>query len=224
MSEWIARVMALPVRDPHVEPRPHTVELARFRIRIIPPHERPGSRSLSRRHAVIDAGPVRILCLDSENPHGGVGGSFDSDQCAWLVRELDGARDRYVIVASHDGPGTLANATGAGGPSRVLGPEVASILLAHSTVVAWVSNTMHERSGRRHGSTAHGFWEVPGAAVGRGAPLAGGISLTAETRHLHRAIVMRGALGGESGPTWELTDPLPVVSEAVRPVPADVRR
>lgn len=221
MNEWIVRVMPLPIRDPYPDLDPQLVELARFRMRIVPPNERPGPRPLRQRQAIVDVGPVRILALDSANPHGGVGGSLDSDQCAWLVRELDRARDRYVVVASHDSSRTMTSADGpAGAAPKVLGAEVTSILLAHPSVLAWVSGTMHDRSGRRRGAGPFGFWEIPGAATGLGAPLAGGISIAAETRHLHRVVVMRGALAGEAGPAWEARDPLPEVSAAVRRAPA----
>jgi hypothetical protein len=103
----------------------------------------------------------------------------------------------------------MTSDTAPGGvPPRVLGTEVTSILLAHPTVLACGSGTMHERSGRRHGDIAHGFWEIPGAAVGLGAPLAGGMSVIAEDRHLHRVVVMRGALAGDAGPSWEVRDPI----------------
>jgi hypothetical protein len=44
---------------------------------------------------------VRILALDSANPHGGVGGSLDSDQCLWLVRELERARAPLEQLTTH---------------------------------------------------------------------------------------------------------------------------
>lgn len=219
MNEWIVRVMPLPMRDPFPVVDPLNIELARFRIRIIPPHDRPGLHAHGPRTGVLDVGAVRILALDSANPHGGVGGSLDSDQCAWLVRELGSAGDRYVIVASHDGSRTMtSSASPPDAPARVLGPEVASILLAHRPVVAWLSGTVHERSGRRHGDAAHGFWEIPAAAGGLGAPLAGGISVSRQVRHLHTSIVMRGALSGEAGPIWEVLDPRaePSVSAGAR--------
>lgn len=223
MNEWIVRVMPLPMRDPFPVVDPLNTELARFRIRIIPPHDRPGLHAHGPRTATFDVGSVRILALDSANPFGGVGGSLDSDQCAWLVRELGAAGDRYVIVASHDGSRTMTSATApAGAPARVLGAEVASILLAHRAVVGWLSGTVHERSGRRHGDAAHGFWEIPAAAVGLGAPLAGGISVSRQVRHLHSSIVMRGALSGEAGPAWEVRDPRreAAISPARLPAPA----
>ena len=223
MNEWIARIMPLPMRDPYADKGGPTGELARFRIRIVAPHERPGSRIVGPRHGSLDIGPVRILALDSANAHGGVGGSLDSEQCAWLVRELGRSRDRYVVLATHDGARTLTNATTPPGtPPRVLGDEVSSLLLANPTVIAWISDTMHDRAGRRHGDSAHGFWELPGATSGVGSALAGGLSVRAEARHMHRVVVMAGALAGDAGPHWELRDP--GLSPAVRPAPASAVR
>ena len=200
MNEWIARIMPLPMRDSYADDDGATGELARFRIRIVAPHERPGSRIIGPRH-----------------------GSLDSEQCAWLVRELGRSRDRYVVLATHDGARTMTNATTpAGTPPRVLGDEVSSLLLANPTVIAWISDTMHDRAGRRHGDSAHGFWELPGATSGVGSALAGGLSVRAEARHLHRVVVMAGALAGDSGPSWELRDP--GISPAARPAPARTAR
>ncbi len=93
-----------------------------------------------------------------------------------------------------------------GRPPRVLGAELAAILLAHSTVVAWVSATLHHRGGRRHGQADHGFWELPGATEGREAPLAGGLSIS--RRGDREALVMCGALASTHGPMWDVRDPL----------------
>lgn len=223
MNEWIVRVMPLPIRDAYPVVDPQRLELARFRLRIVAPQDRPGLRPQGSRVEALNVGRVRILALDTANPHGGVGGSLDSEQLAWLVRELGAARDRYVMVATHDGSRTLTSDTvPPGSPPRVLGGEVASLLLAHRNVVAWLSSTTHERSGRRHGDAAHGFWEISGAAVGLGAPLAGGISVSTEVRHLRTVVVIRGALAGEAGPEWEVRDPLaePMVSAGGRTAPA----
>ena len=221
MNEWIARVMPLPVRVDTLTPPSSVREIARFRLRIGSPQSRIGTRMPGPRAAAMDVGPVRVLAFDSVNPAGGVGGSLDSDQAAWLVRQLDSSKDRYVVIASHDSSLTMSSdASGAGEPARVLGDEVSSILLAHASVIAWVSGTLHHRAGRRHGDASHGFWEVPGSTDGRDAPLAGGLSIS--VREDRRALIMRGALASERGPVWELRDPLaPVATEAdrtVRPV------
>jgi hypothetical protein len=208
VNEWIVRVLPLPLRAPVLQDGPNT-DLARFRIRIVAPADRPAGVIHRDRQAAMDIGPVRILALDTVNPHGGVGGSLDSDQCAWLVRELDRARDRYVVLATHHGPRTLtSDARPPSAAPRVLGREILSILTVHDSVVAWICGTTHERSGVRHGAAPHGFWELPGSATGTGAPLAGGLALSAHREPHGRRIVMSGALAGESGPRWSLRDPL----------------
>jgi hypothetical protein len=208
MNEWIARVMPLPLRVDTLDPPAPVQEIARFRLRVVSPHARAGIHIPEPRSAVIDVGPVRVLALDTCNPNGGVGGSLGSDQAAWLVRQLDLSQDRYVVVATHDSSLTMtSDRTAAGAPSRVLGAEVASILLAHRFVVAWVAGTMHHRSGRRHGVAGHGFWELPGATEGREAPLAGGLSISRMADR--RALVLKGALAPSHGSLWELRDPLP---------------
>jgi hypothetical protein len=207
VSDWIARVMPLPLPVPAMADSSAVEELVRFRIRIASPHHRAGTRLSVDRWATMDVGPVRILALDSWNPCGGVGGSLDSDQAAWLVRQLQGARDRYVIVASHDSSLTMtSDRVPPGRPPRVLGAEVCSLLLAHSSVIAWISGTMHHRAGRRHGEGGHGFWELPGTPEGRGAPLAGGLSIS--VRRDRPVMVMRGALAMSVASAWELRDPL----------------
>ena len=214
MNEWIARVMPLPLPDSSghhgtaSQGVPSVRELARFRIRILPPHARPGARHRGDGVMAVDLGPVRLLAVDSANPAGGVGGSLDSDQAAWLVRQLQAAADRYVVVASHDSSLTLtSDRTPPGTAPRILGAEVASILLAHRCVVAWVAGTMHHRAGRRHGDAGHGFWELPGASDGRDAPLAGGLSVG--VRRDRPAVVLRAALAHGPGSGWEGPDPHP---------------
>ena len=229
MNEWIARVMPLPVTDGWRTTEPAIHEIARFRIRIVSPHTRPGTRLNGERCEAIDVGPVRILALDSANPWGGVGGSLDSAQVAWMVRELERARDRFVVVASHDSSLTLtSDRSPAGQPPRILGPEVSAILLAHEQVIAWVTGMMHHRSGLRHGQDSHGLWELPGASDGRDAPLAGGLSIA--IREDRNAVAMRGALVPDQGRAWELPDRgaggawPPLATSAGQPVPpADLR-
>lgn len=120
------------------------------------------SASEGRCYGVLDAGRVRVIALDSRNPHGGAGGSIDSDQCSWLVRQLELNRNSYVLVASRDSSFTMANrAVLSTLPPRVLGPEIVSILLAHSSVVGWVSAQPSVLAEQRHGHFEHGFWELP---------------------------------------------------------------
>lgn len=208
MHEWIARVMPLPVPVTALASSP-VEEIVRFRIRIVPPQTRPGGPVGGGGVDVTDVGPVRVLALDSANPSGGVGGSLSSEQARWLVFELERADGRYVVVATHDSSLTMtSDRRGAGEPPRVLGGELASILLAHDRVIAWIAGTMHHRGGRRHGDPAvpgHGFWELPGATDGRDSALAGGLSVL--RRSDRPTLLLQGALAGAHGPRWELRDP-----------------
>jgi hypothetical protein len=214
--EGLVRVMPLPLRDEGRGDPTGLAELARFRLRIVAPLSRVGHRLSGDRAALVDVGPVRVIALDTANEWGGVGGSLDSDQAAWLVRQLEEARDRYVVIATHDSSLTLtSDRVPPGRAPRVLGPELAAILLAHPTVVAWVSATLHHRGGRRHGQADHGFWELPGATEGREAPLAGGLSIS--RRADGRTLVMHGALAAAQGPLWEVRDPLAAVAPVGRP-------
>lgn len=119
-----------------------------------------------RNYFSVDAGQVRVIALDTVNPHGGWQGSLDSDQLAWLVRTLHAARDQYVVVASHHPSPTLTNPYApAGSLPRVLGPEVVAVLLAHRNVVAWIGGHVHHHAARRHGDDRHGFWELTTASL-----------------------------------------------------------
>ena len=54
-------------------------------------------------------GRLRLIALDTVNPHGGWQGSLDETQFAWLCDELDAAADRHVVIASHHPSFTLTN-------------------------------------------------------------------------------------------------------------------
>lgn len=226
MSEWIVRVLPLPMEDgwraaPGEAGAPATTVLARFRIHIPAPTNRPAGVMHGPRQVAIDVGPVRILAIDTVNPYGGVGGSLDSDQGAWLIRCLDQADGRIVIIVTHHGPRTLTSVSGPEGAApRILGPEVASILLAHDAVIAWICNTTHERGGRRHGVGQHGFWELPGATTGMGAPLAGGLAVCRTEEDGCRGLLLRRALAGESGPQWRLDGRSFTIRSPVRHLPS----
>ena len=214
VNEWIARVMPLPLPIPSASRDSLRRGCRRCRnspasgCGSCPRMCGRGRGTAARACMAVDLGPVRLLAVDSANPAGGVGGSLDSDQAAWLVRQLQAAADRYVVVASHDSSLTMtSDRTASGAAPRILGAEVASILLAHRCVVAWVAGTMHHRTGRRHGDASHGFWELPGAADGRDAPLAGGLSVG--VRRDRPAVVLRAALAHGPGSGWEAPDPHP---------------
>ncbi|QTE28171.1 metallophosphoesterase [Pengzhenrongella sicca] len=94
-----------------------------------------------------DVGQVRLIAIDTVNPHGGWQGSLDETQLQWLAERLDEANDRYVVVASHHPSWTLTNAFAPpGAPRRVLADEVLALLLDHPGVLAWVAGHVHAHS------------------------------------------------------------------------------
>lgn len=108
-----------------------------------------------------DVGALRLIALDTVNPHGGWQGSIDDEQLAWLRAELEAARHRYVVIASHHPSPTLTNDWAPdGAPRRVLGEELVATLLAHRNVIAWIAGHIHAHAALRHGDATGGFWEV----------------------------------------------------------------
>lgn len=112
---------------------------------------------------------VRLISLDTRNPLGGRGGSLDSDQCAWLVRELANDPHRGVIVSTRHRSHELRNArTGPGAAPRILGDELVPILLAHANVLGWISGSRHRPAATRHGVREAGLWEMTPSLLGFG--------------------------------------------------------
>ena len=129
----------------------------------------------------LDVGPVRLVALDTVNPHGGWQGSLDLDQLAWLEGQLqevssawltaDGelvrqeAADRYVVLLSHHPLETLINGTAPEGERRALADEVRTLLLRYPNIVLWANGHTHmhrvSAHSRAHGSPVPGgFWQV----------------------------------------------------------------
>lgn len=115
-----------------------------------------------------DVGDLRVVALDTVNPHGGWQGSLDEAQLAWLDAELTGAADRYVVVASHHPSWTLTNGWAPpGAPPRRLADDVLALLLRHRCVVAWLSGHVHRHTTQWHQAPdrAGGLWEVTTASL-----------------------------------------------------------
>lgn len=113
------------------------------------------------KYFVSDVGALRIIALDTVNPHGGWQGSLGVAQFAWLREQLAASAGRYVVIASHHPSPTLVNdyAPGDAEP-RVLGDEIVDLLLGSGNVIAWIAGHVHFHAAGRHGDDERGFWEV----------------------------------------------------------------
>lgn len=108
-----------------------------------------------------DVGRLRVIALDTVNPHGGWQGSLDEAQFAWLIDQVDAASDRHVVIASHHPSFTLTNDYAPDGSQRrVLGSEVVVTLLEHPNVIAWIAGHVHFHTAIRHGDDTRSFWEI----------------------------------------------------------------
>jgi hypothetical protein len=119
--------------------------------------------------SILGGDAVRLITLDTRNPLGGRGGSLESDQCAWLVRELAKDPDRGVIVTTRHRSLELRNSrTVPGTAPRILGEELVPILLAHANVLGWIGGHRHRPSAIRHGVRDSGLWEMTPSLLGFG--------------------------------------------------------
>lgn len=113
-----------------------------------------------------DVGGLRVIALDTINPHGGWQGSLGRAQFEWLRRELARAGDHYVVITSHHPSPTLINDHRApDAEDRVLGDEVVALLLAHPQVIAWIAGHVHFHAAIRHGDDVSGFIELTTASL-----------------------------------------------------------
>lgn len=116
---------------------------------------------------------IRFVVLDSTNPAGVFEGSIDREQFVWLAGELRAATaaDQLVVVASHHPRTSMTNDKLAPGAdpeadARVLGAEIADLLLEHPHVIAWFSGHIHRnRVTACTGPEGGGFWEVTTASI-----------------------------------------------------------
>jgi metallophosphoesterase (TIGR03767 family) len=109
---------------------------------------------------------VRVIVLDTVNPHGGWQGSLDPAQLSWLQFQLAAAEGRLVVLFSHHPLETMVNDRAPPGQRRVLGDEVRALFVEHPCVVLWVNGHTHRHQVtpvcRADGQT--GFWQVTTAS------------------------------------------------------------
>ena len=137
----------------------------------------------------FDSGNFRCLVLDTVNPWGGLEGSLDGDQLAWLESELKngsshwrrddgtwigtGVNDKLFILFSHHPFETLINGyiptkyrrRGIEGKRRVLAYELLSLLSRTRNVILWLNGHTHIHkvsfiSALDPEDSAHGIWQM----------------------------------------------------------------
>ena len=127
---------------------------------------------------VHDMGIVRLIALDTVCDAGGADGTIDGTQLHWLERRLeevhssfrsrDGSivrtsnSNRYVVVLSHHGYGSLSNPRGEGNADVLL-----DMLVRFGNVVLWLNgHTHYNRITSRQGTRGErGFWEVTTGSI-----------------------------------------------------------
>lgn len=114
----------------------------------------------SRNYWAQDVGALRIISLDTVNPHGGWQGSLDAEQFDWLADELEASAGRFVVITSHHPSPTMTNAYAPHDERRVLGDEVVELLRRHPQVIMWIAGHVHFNAAIRHGEGTEGFWEI----------------------------------------------------------------
>jgi hypothetical protein len=94
---------------------------------------------------------IRMISMDTVNPHGGWQGSIDEKQLNWIKEKLIEAKDKYCVLLSHHPSPTLINDFAPkGSPRRVLRDELLQELYQHKNLIAWIAGHVH-----RHASGMH---------------------------------------------------------------------
>ncbi len=120
-------------------------------------------------YGVRELGALRLIYLDSVNPHGGWQGSLDAEQFEWLQDRLSESTDTYTVIASHHPSPTMVNDYAPDGAMRrVLGDEVIGELLEHDQVIAWIAGHVHFHAALAHhrpDSDSPHLWEITTSAL-----------------------------------------------------------
>ena len=115
---------------------------------------------------VAQAGQLRVIALDTVNPHGGWQGSVGLSQYEWLAAQLDRASGEYVVIASHHPSPTLTNDYRPDGAEpRVLTDDILTLLHGQSGVIAWIAGHVHFHAALRHENGGHAFVELTTASL-----------------------------------------------------------
>lgn len=92
-------------------------------------------------HYAFDAGPVRVIALDTTIP-GEVDGELCKDRLAWLAAALDEAGDRPTLIALHHPPFT-SGLPGFSGQALGGAEDLAALVRARPNVVRLIGGHIH---------------------------------------------------------------------------------
>ena len=114
-----------------------------------------GSLRSGRLDYALDAGPrLRLLVLDLVRREGGSGGLVGAGQADWLAQQLAAAKERWVIVVSHQ---PLTSSAG--------GEALLALLDRSPRVIAALSGHTHRNRIAPRRSTGGGYWLIATASL-----------------------------------------------------------
>ena len=100
---------------------------------------------------IHDLENIRLISIDTVNPHGGWQGSIDEKQLIWIREKLIEAKNKYCVLLSHHPSPTLVNDYAPeNAPRRVIRDELLKELYQHKNLIAWIAGHVH-----RHASGMH---------------------------------------------------------------------
>lgn len=109
---------------------------------------------------------VRLISLDTVNPHGGWQGSVDVEQLEWLENELRSDRIVPTVILSHHPVQDLINLYHPSQFSPRVGSEVlVTTLTEFNNVFLWLAGHTHRNRITHHGGSRRGFWQIETASL-----------------------------------------------------------
>lgn len=114
---------------------------------------------------------LRVVVLNTDNPHGHWDGSMDRAQRDWLAGQLaaDGPDDPLIVLVSHHATSSLRNGYGVCPDhpgERVYADELLRLALGCRNVVLWLNGHHHaNRVVAHHRGDGGGLYEITTAAI-----------------------------------------------------------
>jgi len=109
---------------------------------------------------------VRLISIDTVNPHGGWQGSVDVEQLEWLEGELRSDRIVPTVILSHHPVQDLINLYHPPQSSPRVGREaLVEKLTDFNNVFLWLAGHSHRNRITHHGGSRRGFWQIETASL-----------------------------------------------------------